>query len=261
MLDKGSYASPVTVSGKSDVAEAALRSAIVTCVLAPGQRLSEAGLAKDFALGRGAVRAALARLRLAGFVAPSARSGWQVAEVTAGDIREVCAARRQLELLLLTATLDAQDVQRLNGLAEMHRALAQRQAPGLDILPTIRRCERDMLALLADRLAMPTVTRWLADLWDRSARLVTFFEAGGRPNLPPGDYAGLVQAIIASRQAEALDALGAANAALEAYLVDNVLKSGAVVVDRRTGRNPADRAVPRRDRRTSNPNRTRAPQP
>lgn len=261
MLDTGSYASPVAVSGKSDVAEVALRSAIVTCVLAPGQRLSEAGLAKEFALGRGAVRAALARLRLAGLVVPMARSGWRVAEVTAEDIREVCAARRQLEPLLLAATLDAQDMQRLSALAEMHRALTQRQTPGADILPTVRRCERDMLTLLADRAAMPTVSRWLADVWDRSARLVTFFEMGGRSHPPSADYAGLARAFATGRRAEALDTLAAANAALEAYLIDSFLKAGAVVVDQRSRSNPTDRAVLRRGRRTSNSNRTRALQP
>lgn len=66
MLDNDAYASPTPAGGKGRSAERALRSAIVHCVLAPGERLSEARLAHEFALGRGAVRAALARLQAAG---------------------------------------------------------------------------------------------------------------------------------------------------------------------------------------------------
>lgn len=78
MLDHDAYASPLPPQGKGEAAERALRSAIVHCVLAPAERLSEVELAREFGLGRGAVRAALARLQASGFVSSSARSGWSV---------------------------------------------------------------------------------------------------------------------------------------------------------------------------------------
>ena len=229
MLDRGAYISPVAPAGKGDAAERALRSAVVHCTLEPGERLSEVALAREFGLGRGAVRAALARLQASGFVSSSARSGWSVKPVSAAEIREVSAARRQLEPLLCQVALDEAARARLHGLAEMHMALMQRRALGGDILPTIRRCERDILECLAARLAMPTVAGWLADLWDRAIRLVNFFEATGPVRLVPADRSRLAEAMIGGRRSDALDHLAAANAALEAYLLDRFLESEAVV--------------------------------
>ncbi|TRL31835.1 GntR family transcriptional regulator, partial [Rhizobium straminoryzae] len=94
MLDKDAYTSPLPIDGKGDLAEKTLRRAIVSCVLQPGERLSEASLVQEFALGRGAVRAALAQLKASGLVSSSPRSGWVVAPVSASEIRELCAARR-----------------------------------------------------------------------------------------------------------------------------------------------------------------------
>lgn len=229
MLDNEAYASPTPAGGKGQSAERALRSAIVHCVLAPGERLSEARLAHEFALGRGAVRAALARLQAAGFVSASARSGWSVSPISAGEIREVVSARRRLEPLLGSVILGEGDRARLERLADMHAALAQRDDPGGDVLPTIRRYERDLLDLLADRLGMPVVAGWLRDLWDRSGRLVHFFEAHGPARLTPPDRPRLVQALIAGRNVEAAEEAANAIGAFEAFLLARFLESEATV--------------------------------
>jgi DNA-binding GntR family transcriptional regulator len=229
MLDQSPYQSPVPPSGKGESAERALRSAIVQCVLSPGERLSEVALAEEFGLGRGAVRAALARLQASGFVSASARSGWSVTPVSAGEIRELSAARRHLEPLLCTATLDENTRARLQSLAEMHMALTQRQELGGDVIPTIRRCERDILDCLVARLAMPTISGWMTDLWDRSIRLVNFFEMTGPVKYVPANRWRLVDALIEGRKADALDHLAAANTGLETYLLDRFLESEAMV--------------------------------
>lgn len=229
MLDTEAYLSPAPPQGKAGLAERALRSAIVGCTLAPGERLSETSLAAEFALGRGAVRAALARLKASGLVSSSARSGWQVTPVSANEIRELSAARRHLEPLLCSVVLDEPSKRRLRALAEMHMALTQRQELGGDLIPTIRRCERDMLTLLAEGLGMPIVFSWLADLWDRSVRLVNFFEQTGNVKLVPAKRSFLVEAIIEGRKADALEHLAAANVALETYLLDRFLESEAMV--------------------------------
>jgi len=236
MLDNDTYASPMPPAGKAEIAEAALRNAIVNCVLAPGERLSEAALAEEFALGRGAVRSALAKLKASGLVSSSARSGWSVTPISAGEIRELSAARRQLEPLICSVALDETDRQRLKGLAEMHIALTQRQALGTEIVPTVRRCEREILELLAGRLAMPIVHGWLSDLWDRAVRLVNFFEANGRVRLVPANRSRLVEAIVDGRKADALEHLATANTALETYLLDRFLESEAMVGGKSTRR-------------------------
>jgi DNA-binding GntR family transcriptional regulator len=229
MLDNDAYASPAPAAGKGDAAERALRSAIVHGILRPGERLSEAGLAQEFALGRGAVRAALARLRAAGFVSASARSGWSVAPISAGEIREVVLARRQLEPLLGAVSLGEGDDTRLKRLAEMQAALARRDDHAGDMLPTIRRYDRDLLELLAGRLAMPTISGWLHDLWDRSSRLVLFFEARGPARLAPPERSGLVAALAEGRGIEAATQIRDAIAALETFLLGRFLESEATV--------------------------------
>jgi DNA-binding GntR family transcriptional regulator len=229
MLDRSASAVSPASKGKGDVAEKALRSAIVNCILEPGERLSEAALVQEFALGRGAVRAALARLKASGLVSSSARSGWAVTPISAAEIRELSAARRHLEPLLCSVLLDDASLQKLSVLADTHLALTQRGELGGDILPTIRRCEREILEFLAERLGMPIVAGWLVDLWDRAVRLVNFFEKSGRSRLVPASRSQLVHAIVSGRKAEAIEHLAAANASLETYLLDRFLESEAVV--------------------------------
>jgi len=236
MLDQEAYNSPLPLQGKSEAAERVLRSAIVHCVLAPGERLSELELAREFGLGRGAVRSALAKLQSSGFVSSTARSGWSVTPVSAAEIRELSAARRQLEPLLCTVSLDDGERAHLHGLAEMHSALTQRQELGGDVIPTIRRCERDILESLSARLGMPVIAGWLTDLWDRSIRLVNFFEASAPLKLVPANRSRFVEALIDGRKADALSHLTTANTALETYLLDRFLESEAMVGNRATRR-------------------------
>jgi len=229
VLDQEAYNSPIAPQSKADAAEKALRDAIVHCVLEPAARLSEAELSSEFAFGRGAVRAALARLQAGGFVSSTARSGWHVTPVSAQEIREVSAARRQLEPLLCNVSLSPVDRATLHRLAEMQMALMQRHDLGHNSLSTIRRCERDMLQTLAARLTMPIVLGWLSDLWDRSVRLVNFFEASGSEKLVPASRWQFVEALIEGRRADASSHLAGANAALETYLLDRFLQSEAMV--------------------------------
>ena len=243
MLDQQAYFSPLPPQGKGEAAERALRSAIVHCMLAPGARLSEVALAREFGLGRGAVRAALARLQSSGFVAATARSGWSVTPVSAAEIRELGAARRQLEPLLCGVALDDNDRAHLHALSEMHAALMHRQELGGDVVSTIRRCEREILETLAARLGMPSVAGWLRDLWDRALRLVNFFEANAAVKHAPPDRSRFVEALMEGRRTDALSILASANSALETYLLDRFLESEATVASRHA-RKPAAKDKP-----------------
>lgn len=256
MLDQGAYTSPVPLQSKGDAAERALRSAIVHCVLAPGERLSEAQLADEFGLGRGAVRAALVRLQASGFVTSAARSGWSVTPVSAAEIRELSAGRRHLEPLLCSVSLDAEDRAHLRSLAEMHTALTHRQELGGDMVPTIRRCEREILECLSARLGMPIIAGWLTDLWDRSVRLVNFFEATMPVKLIPANRSRFVEALVDGRKTDALNHLSSANTALETYLLDRFLESEAMVGNRRT-RRLAEKDKPPARTATTSPSATR----
>lgn len=216
-------------TGDSQVATQILRHAIVSCQLPPAAKLSEMVLSRDFNLGRGALRAALRSLQDAGFVASSPRSGWRVAPVSAAEIREVCAARRHLEPILSAASLDELSREGLHRLAERHAALMQRFDEDQTGSPAIRDAERAIIETVADALAMPLVQGWLKDLWDRSVRLVNFFEQTSPVRYTPAPRARLVVALTEGRRHEVLEHLTAANRALESYLLERFLESEAVV--------------------------------
>ncbi len=231
MLDNDIYSSPIPSAGKGFSAERALRSAIVHGVLKPGQRLSEAALCAEFAIGRGAVRAALAQLQASGFVSSSARSGWQVTPVSAAEIRETVTARKRLEPLLATIALSDADRAYMMQLGDMYAALGSRSQYSPELAATRRRYERDMQDLLATRLGMPTIADWLADLWDRSMRLVLFFEARSPSKLKPADRSALAEALAHGDVAIAEDLIVSAVEDLEGYLAARFLESGAVLAE------------------------------
>lgn len=236
MLDNDAYSSPTPTAGKGTTAERALRSAIVHGVLKPGERLSEAALCGEFAIGRGAVRAALARLQASGFVSAAPRSGWQVAPVSAAEIREVVIARRRLEPLLARVPLGEGDRAQLLRLADMYGAIASRPEQSSELLATLRRTERDLLALLAARLNMPTLTGWLTDLWDRSARLVFFFEARSPSRLKAPNRPLLAERLVEGDLDAAEALLSGAVDELEAYLAARFLESEATLGEPTTRR-------------------------
>lgn len=258
MLDNDTYSSPLHPLGKGLSAERALRAAIVHGVLQPGERLSETGLCQQFAIGRAAVRVALAQLQERGFVASAARTGWHVTPVSAAEIREVMAGRHRLEPLLTSVVLSDSDRSHLAQLGEMYAALSARADMGKELQPTLRRYERDMMQLLADRLGMPGIAGWLVDLLDRSTRLVLFFEAQGAPGLRPADRASLADALIRGDAIVAAQSISATIGELEAHLGACFMASAASMAGAarvRPGKGEA-RTKPARDRakpETSNP--------
>jgi DNA-binding GntR family transcriptional regulator len=257
MLDNDAYSSPMPGLSKGLSAEQTLRSAIVHCVLKPGEVLSEAHLCEEFAIGRGAVRIALQRLQASGLVTAAARSGWQVSPVSAAEIREVVAARRHLEEMLAGVKLTEADQAHLAKLCDMYGALHGRSDPSLDLQGTLRRAERDLLTLLATRLKMPTVNGWLTDLWDRSARLVTFFEARSAVKLKGADRAALGACLLKGDSEGAKAHLAAATDQLEAYLAARFLESSAVLADPTIRRKRAEKAKTEKSDFQQNQERTR----
>jgi DNA-binding GntR family transcriptional regulator len=257
MLDNDAYSSPTPGLTKGLSAEQTLRSAIIHCVMKPGEVLSEARLCDEFALGRGAVRTALQRLQSSGLVTASARSGWQVSPISAGEIREVVAARRSLERMLASVPLSEADQANVSRLCDMYAALHGRSDPSLDLQGTLRRTEREMLTLLASRLNMPIVGGWLADLWDRSARLVIFFEARSTAKLKGADRAAFGACLLASDREGAEAHLAAATDQLEAYLATRFLESSAVLSEPAQRRKRAERAAAETNDFQPNQERTR----
>jgi DNA-binding GntR family transcriptional regulator len=105
----------------------ALREAIVLGTLQPNERLVEANLARDFGLGRSAVRTALARLEQDGLVEREPHRGARVRLIDEREAVEILEARSVLEGVAArhaATNATAADVKRLRQiLKEMRRLL------------------------------------------------------------------------------------------------------------------------------------------
>lgn len=195
MFDTQSPFLPAGVPDSVSIAEDRLRLAIISGALAPGERLSEVGICKDYGVGRGVVRTALARLAHSGFVSSQPRSGWKVTPITAIGLREIILGRRQLEPLLADVELPPEEFRRLETLSDMHAAMAAAHTAGLDEqIVLARRYERQLKHLLAMHLRAPLITGWLENLWDKSERYVGFLEAKGGRKLPLTDWSVFIDA-------------------------------------------------------------------
>src|SRR5438132_9969938 len=75
----------------------ALRRAIVTGVLQPGQRVNEAEVARQMHISRGPVREAIRLLEQAGLLVSIPRRGTVVVTLSAEDVEEVYTLRADLE--------------------------------------------------------------------------------------------------------------------------------------------------------------------
>lgn len=101
-----------------------LRSDILEGVFAPGERLTEIGLADRYSVGRSAIRSALVELRSEGLVDIEANRGAVVRRITLEEAVEIAEARKVLEGLIAgRAALneDAEAKQPLRGIVEEMR--------------------------------------------------------------------------------------------------------------------------------------------
>jgi DNA-binding GntR family transcriptional regulator len=103
----------------------ALRRAIVTGVLQPGQRVNEAEVARQMHISRGPVREAIRLLEQAGLLISIPRRGTVVVTLSAEDVEEVYTLRADLETRAIrraTTRLSQAD------LSELDRLLGEMQA-------------------------------------------------------------------------------------------------------------------------------------
>jgi DNA-binding GntR family transcriptional regulator len=99
-------------------AYAALRAAILSFELAPGERLSERGLEAVAGGSRTPVRAALMRLAADGLVQRAGR-GWQVTPLDLAEVRAVMEYREALETAAVRLAIERADADELAGLRQL----------------------------------------------------------------------------------------------------------------------------------------------
>lgn len=192
MLDVSSpFALAPTAEARLDVAMRRLRVAIVSCEIAPGNFVHEAGLAELFGLGRAGIRVALTELAAARFVSRHARQGWRIAPIDGALIAAVLDGRRRLEPALAMHKLPESALSTATSLLGIVQSVSGRTEPAA--LATARASERQLRNLLAAGVGV-FAGDWLADIWDHSDRIVRMFDLSGHA-VAPADLGELVAAL------------------------------------------------------------------
>ncbi|MGI6450613.1 MAG: GntR family transcriptional regulator [Desulfitobacteriia bacterium] len=184
----------------------ALREAIVSGILEPGERLMENQLAEEMGVSRTPVREAIRKLELEGFVVMIPRKGAYVAGVSYKDIKDVFEIRAALEGL--AAGLAAEKVTD-EELEEIERALNDEKEP--DTLEEMVQSDIDFHALLYKASRNEKLIGILANLREQIQRFrTTSLAVPGRPKYAIQEHRAIVDAI-ASHDAEEAQKLAAAH--------------------------------------------------
>lgn len=113
----------LAVSSQADVAYDAIKQDILSCEIRPGERLTEAGLASRYHLGRAAVRSALKRLYQEALVDVLPRYGYVVAgtdESEADDLYQLQLVLDPIAARLAAGRADPEQLRALDAECRVH---------------------------------------------------------------------------------------------------------------------------------------------
>jgi DNA-binding GntR family transcriptional regulator len=108
-----------------------LKADIISCVLRPGQHVSQSKLAEKYRIGSTPIRDALHRLALENFVQPVPRSGYVIAPITLTDVQEMFELRFLLESFsarMAAARGSEDDLQEIARLADITYVFKNRES-------------------------------------------------------------------------------------------------------------------------------------
>lgn len=143
----------------------ALREAIVSGVLEPGERLMEIQLAEEMGVSRTPVREAIRKLELEGFVVMIPRKGAYVAGVSHKDVKDVFEIRRALEVLAAGLAAEKATDEEIE---QMERALHYDNEP--NSLEEIVQADTDFHALVYKASRNERLTQILSNLREQIQR-------------------------------------------------------------------------------------------
>jgi DNA-binding GntR family transcriptional regulator len=112
----------------ADQAYAKIKASIVSCRLAPGERITERVLAERFGFGLSPIRKALLRLDSEGLVSTRPRSGYRVAPLTVEDVDNLFDAWSVLGSAIIRRAAERCTTQDREDLARTVRALRREQS-------------------------------------------------------------------------------------------------------------------------------------
>lgn len=142
---------------------AALRSDILTGVLAPGTQLIQEDVAQRYGVSRVPVREALQLLTSEGLVSHIPNRGYFVTELSVPDLIEVYRLRQILETEAIRVGVPALSDEDVAGLRK--RATEVERAPNLE---TLTEANRGFHFAIFEAAGMPRLVRLLQQLWDAS---------------------------------------------------------------------------------------------
>lgn len=206
-----------------DTVLAALRSDILTGVLAPGDQVVQESLAERYGVSRVPLREALKTLESEGQVVYHPHRGYFVAELSVADLMEVYRLRAILEAEAIRAAVPTLSDEDVEALAELVADIDAAAAGG-DVIAMTGANRRFHFALF-DAAGMPRLSRLLRQLWEATdAYRALYFQAATNRDRVSGEHAEMVRALRA-RDADLLvrlhdrhrdNSVGAVRAVLEA---------------------------------------------
>lgn len=158
-------------SGTISAAELAyrrIRLEILTFGLRPGATVSEASLARQFAMPIAAIRAALPHLRHDGLLINKNRRGQMVTPVTLDDIEQTYELRQLLEPVAAQYAVRRVDVEQLRELDSRARAPAHGDDRDSEVESIF--ANRDFHVLIAEASGRHQLARFISALHDQTIR-------------------------------------------------------------------------------------------
>ena len=177
---------------KRDVVIEAVREAILSGELEPGERLLQDDLAERLNVSSTPVREALRQLEAEGVLQHSPHKGVRVAEVKLDDVREIYLIRGVVDTLatrLGVPHLDTSDIQRLKALNAQMEALIERGQRRECRLPNY-----EFHLLIYKAAGMPQLLQIIRNLWTKLP-VDTLGILPGRADKVLEEHQALIQAI------------------------------------------------------------------
>ncbi|GAA4657939.1 GntR family transcriptional regulator [Kineococcus glutinatus] len=177
------------------VAAQALREALLTGDLAPGQRLVEADLAASFGVSRASVRAALMDLTAEGLVERIPNRGARVRVVTVAEAVAITECRMVLEGLCAAKAAERVDDEQVAALTALGERLEQSVAAGDPLAYSAHNRELHRLVReIADQpVASELLDRLNAQIVRHQFRLAL---RAGRPQVSLPEHLAIIDAVV-----------------------------------------------------------------
>jgi len=125
MAKKAEWSTPLVSENLAQMVYERLEQAIMSGDLAPGERLSEASIARRFGISRGPLREAISRLEGVGLVTRVANQGTRVVDLSLDDLVSLFAVREALEGMacrLAANHASSADLEALESLLAAHKS-------------------------------------------------------------------------------------------------------------------------------------------